>query len=627
MPDPRHPTRRAARVLICALVALVEVTAVVHASQNPLQPPSTDSPRATIESFLSSLTEAADIAAAGRPSADTLEPLSRARRCLNLSALPPELAKDQGIEAALMLKEVLDRIELPAFDQIPDRAEVKRASQDNALLQLLARFRGDEAESGTTPSAPIQHWSVPNTDITLSLVTDGPRQGEFLFNPETVSRAAEFYNQVRNLPYHPNATPYIYEAYVLTPGQGLQVGWGQWLPHWAAYTIYDQTVWQWLLALGLLLVTVLLVRWMLVLGRRWDRRAGGGHAWRLGTLLAAAASFALIAISDHLIDNEINITGEPLAVFRHILIVARYGFLAWLTALVLTQGGEAIIHTRKLAHKGPSSQLIRLASRLVALVVIPGILVYAAQRIGLPAYSVITGLGVGGLAVALAARETLANLFGSLMIMFDRPFRIGDWVKLGGNEGTVEDIGFRSTRIRTFYDSLLSIPNSESISKPIDNMGRRSYRRVFTRIGIRYDTPPERIEAFLEGIKGIIQANPHTRKDYFHVVLNDFGPSSLTLMLYFFLKVKDWSAELVERQRVFLEILRLAEALGVAFAFPTQTLAIETFPGQPHPEATAPNDDEELRRLAHTFGAGGSASRPRGTGIFTPPSEEPDKPS
>jgi MscS family membrane protein len=169
--------------------------------------------------------------------------------------------------------------------------------------------------------------------------------------------------------------------------------------------------------------------------------------------------------------------------------------------------------------------------------------IYTTQQMGLPAYSVVTGLGVGGLAVALAGQKMLRDLFGAVVIMTARPYRIGDWVIIGDQEGTVESIGFRSTRIRTFYDSLLSIPNGVVVSKTIDNMGMRTYRRVYTRLSIRDDTAAERIEAFLEGVKRIIQANPTTRKDYFHVVLNDFGSAGLDIALYFFVKVPTWSEE------------------------------------------------------------------------------------
>jgi MscS family membrane protein len=203
--------------------------------------------------------------------------------------------------------------------------------------------------------------------------------------------------------------------------------------------------------------------------------------------------------------------------------------------------------------------------------------------------------------------------------MTARPYRIGDWVVVGDQEGTVEAIGFRSTRIRTFYDSLLSIPNGVIVTKTIDNMGMRTYRRVYTKLSIRDDTPAERIEALLEGIKRIIQANPTTRKDYFHVVLNDFGKAGLDIMLYFFVKVPTWSEELVERQRILLEVIRLAEAIGVQIA-PTQQ--IETSRGQPADQPQTAVTEDELRRIAADFGVEGASARPRGAKIFVAPHEE-----
>lgn len=218
-----------------------------------------------------------------------------------------------------------------------------------------------------------------------------------------------------------------------------------------------------------------------------------------------------------------------------------------------------------------------LAKSIRVFIVIVGILV-ALQNLGYDVTSLIAGLGIGGLAFALAAKDTIANFFGSIMILIDRPFKIGDWIKTKSAEGSVEEIGFRSTRIRTFYNSLVSIPNSVLVNENIDNMGMRVYRRVRTTLGITYDTPPEKIEAFCEGIKHIIRCNEYTRKDYFHVVFEGYGDFSLNVLVYFFLQVEDWSKELVERQNIYLEIYRLAQSLGVTFAFPTQTLHIESFP-------------------------------------------------
>ena len=112
----------------------------------------------------------------------------------------------------------------------------------------------------------------------------------------------------------------------------------------------------------------------------------------------------------------------------------------------------------------------------------------------------------------------------------------------------------------------------------IDNMGKRAFRRITMTVGITYDSPPEKIEAFLEGIKNIILTNPVTRKDYFHVVLNGFGASSLDILFYVFVKVPSWAEELVAKQNLMLEIIRLAKTLELEFAFPTQTLHVDTLP-------------------------------------------------
>ena len=184
------------------------------------------------------------------------------------------------------------------------------------------------------------------------------------------------------------------------------------------------------------------------------------------------------------------------------------------------------------------------------------------------------GLGVGGFAVAFAAQDTIKNFFGSVNVVLDRPFQVGDWVKMAGAEGTVEAVGLRSCKIRTFYNSQIVIPNSEIMNATVDNMGRRRYRRTSTAISVTYDTAPEKLEAFCEGIRELIRKHPATRKDYFHVYVKEFAPSSIDIMLYCFHECADWGVELRERHRLYLDIIRLAQRLGVSFAFPTQTLHV-----------------------------------------------------
>ena len=196
------------------------------------------------------------------------------------------------------------------------------------------------------------------------------------------------------------------------------------------------------------------------------------------------------------------------------------------------------------------------------------------QNTGFNVSSILAGLGIGGIAVALAAKETLGNFFGGFTVMADRPFSVGDWIVCGDVEGTVEDIGFRSTKVKTFYDSLVTIPNASIASSVIDNLGKRRARRTRVTLDLTYDTEPEKLEAFLEGVRAIIRSSPHSRKDYYQCYFSGYGSYSLQIILNFFLRVSDWDSELEEKQNIFLKIMRLAKKLGVEFAFPTQTISV-----------------------------------------------------
>jgi MscS family membrane protein len=199
--------------------------------------------------------------------------------------------------------------------------------------------------------------------------------------------------------------------------------------------------------------------------------------------------------------------------------------------------------------------------------------VFVAHSLTIDVTNIVAGLGIGGLAFALAAKDTLSNLFGSVTVVLDRPFHIGDWVKIGNDiEGTVVQVGFRSTRIRTFYDSIITIPNNQLTNVHIDNMNQRQYRRYLTHVTVQYDTSPEKIEAYCEGIRKIIASYETTRKDYFNVYLNNMSSSSLDILVQVYWIVPDYAAECSERHRLLVDIIRLANELDIDFAFPTRTL-------------------------------------------------------
>lgn len=236
--------------------------------------------------------------------------------------------------------------------------------------------------------------------------------------------------------------------------------------------------------------------------------------------------------------------------------------------------------------------LVRKALR--TFVVIVGAL-FILDNLDFDVTAFLAGLSIGGLAFALAAQDTIKNFFGSLMIFIDKPFQIGDWVTSGEIDGTVEEVGFRSTRIRTFRNSVTYVPNGKLADAVVDNHGLRQYRRFSTKLSLTYDTPPQLVELFVEGLRKIVQQHPDTRKDFFEIHLNELGAHSLDVMFYIFFAVPGWSEELKARHEVLLRIMKLAETLGVRFAFPTQTLHMESFPGHPSMLPGYARSTEELR--------------------------------
>jgi len=384
--------------------------------------------------------------------------------------------------------------------------------------------------------------------------------------------------------------------------------------------------WQWL---GLVLLVLL--AWMAqrvvaylvstviggVLARRgWLGKAAEAarNAGRPAGLVAVAA---LLAFLGPLLDLPV----APTDLNKWLVVITSKLFASLGAVLILYRLSDVV--AARLAHAAEATesklddQLVPLVRKsLKILVTVCGAL-FILDNLEADIWSLLAGASVAGVAFAFAAQDTIRNLFGSLTVFLDRPFHVGDWVIVGGVEGTVEEVGFRSTRVRTFYNSLVSVPNSKLVDGIVDNMGLRQYRRFKTTIGIRYDSPPERIEAFCHGIRRIVRNNEFMRQDYFEVYLNDWGDSSLNILVYVFFEVPDWDAELRERQNFMLEVIRLAQELGVGFAFPTRTLELETTPENP---AADPHrrSVEELAEVTRRFGKQGDMARPGGTKRFLP---------
>ena len=531
--------------VILLLLGLPLLAQELPADQNPLKPLKLDAPRDTMRSFMDAMDDY-------REGVETNDALLKNRvhdavRCFELDESKFGIGDASDVLAAIYLKEVIDRVIVLKYDLIPG-----------------------PVQDGADP--PPIRWRLRNTEITILLVESGRNRGKYLFARETVAGARGFYEKVEEFPYLPGSGMGAGYRKPWTPGN---------LPAALQRTLILLPNWQWLgifvsILAGLILKVIVQftlrgIRALTTKTRtKWDQAIAEAIARPGGLLAASIFWFYPIELIGFEGQAEVILTVIVKVVLAISIIWLAYGLVGVFTD-----------YLRTLADKTDSmldDQLVPLVKKALRIfVVVMGLLVMF-QNLGVEVMSVLAGLGLGGLAFALAAKDTCANLFGSVMILLDRPFHIGDWVIIGKTEGSVESIGFRSTRIRTFYNSVISVPNSVLANANIDNMGRREYRRIKAFFGVTYDTPPAKIEAFIDGIKKIIEEHPTTRKDYYHVCFNSYGDFSLNIMLYCFLKVPDWGVELRDKEQIYLDILRLAEDLGVEFAFPTETLHLESMP-------------------------------------------------
>jgi MscS family membrane protein len=197
-----------------------------------------------------------------------------------------------------------------------------------------------------------------------------------------------------------------------------------------------------------------------------------------------------------------------------------------------------------------------------ALIII-GLLLYSLSRFGFNVGGLVAGLGLGGIILGFAAKDTIENVFGSITIMLERSFGIGDWVKVGAVEGTVEDITLRSIRIRTFADSLVVLPNNRIITEAVENMGKRRHRRLRVLLHVEPSATLAQVQGYLESLRESVSARSEVQADPFSVNLHDMSPSGPVLLLLCFLDVPDVAAENQCREEILGTALRLAEEHGL----------------------------------------------------------------
>ena len=220
-------------------------------------------------------------------------------------------------------------------------------------------------------------------------------------------------------------------------------------------------------------------------------------------------------------------------------------------------------------------QLLPIVSKLFKIVVVIVAVSVALKQLNVNLTAIIAGLSIGGLALALASQDTVKNFIGTVTILLDHPFEVGDFIQLAGAEGTVEEVGMRATRLRTPNQSVAYIPNGELSNKIIDNLGLRVYRRWKWVMGVEYGTKPEQLSDLCARLKQLINEQDFVAKEKTLVNLNELGSSSINILINVFLDAKTYDAELDSKHELLLKMIALADEMQISFAFPTQTLHIK----------------------------------------------------
>lgn len=249
--------------------------------------------------------------------------------------------------------------------------------------------------------------------------------------------------------------------------------------------------------------------------------------------------------------------------------------IAWMLFRAVEVAGLALHKFVDDTDSDIDDHIIPLLVRVLRIGLVSLAVIMIIQQWGYDVTGLIAGVGIGGIALALAAQDTLSNWFGSLMIFTDRPFRIGDWVKAGSIEGIVEEVGLRSTKIRTFDETLITVPNKTIANENCENFSMRDMRRIDTTIGLTYGTTHAQIEAILADIRAALAAHPLAMPETILVHFSAFGGSSLDVMIRVFFKTNSIAVFAPARQEVFLEIMRIVEEHGSGFAFPSQSIYFE----------------------------------------------------
>jgi MscS family membrane protein len=569
-PGRSRALQRACRLIIVICAAWVPAPAILLAQQDtavtdptPVQTAAeqapagapaglrnvarTNSPRDTLASFqrLGAAFETAMTAyrqSHDRARARQLElALDQWLTLFDLSEVPEAPRRDVGAQTAAYLLDIFNRVPLPDLADVPARSD--------------------------SPAS----YAIPNTPFRIVRIDTGPRQGEYLFSSHTVSSAPGFFRVVENLPVStsPAVNSWGAELRKLT-GPMVPAALAALVPERLQDQVLGTPIWKVMGVAGLTLAAVLL---LLLFNRTTNRPASGslaGERWRL--LLGPAAVLIVALGLRDFATHQIIVAGQFATLVFAAFTAAIFLAMAWGFWVFVLAVFETAISRRALPEQNFDAHMLRLIARMVGFVGAITIVAYGAQDIGLPVFSLLAGLGIGGIAIALAIRPTLENLIAGFVLFLDKPIRVGDFCSFGGTSGTVESIGVRSTQIRASDRSLITVPNAQFADMQIVNWAQCDRMLIRQTIGLRYETEEDQLRHLVVKLREMLIGHPRIDSDTVRVRFSDFGSSSLDVDIRAYAMTRDWSDFFAIKEDIQFRTMSIVTQSGTGFALPSQTL-------------------------------------------------------
>lgn len=516
-----------------------------------IQPIRTDSPRRTVRSIIQLRDEIETSLRAYREEKTTANlrrlelVIDRFLSLIDLSEVPPAARREVGITTMTHLLDVFGRVGLPPLEEIP----------------------GEDAFDAEGAAV----WRIPETPLRIVRVEEGPRRYEFLISSRAVEAAPRFAESITELPLQATLPIRSWsETWPQITGSLIPASAVRAVPEALQELWLDTPIWKVLAVFGFTLggaAALLFVNRVLKPLEKGESRVA-----ILARFVTPLLALGMILFLDAFFEGQINLSGDFSSLTKLVASALFYIGLAWVFWSAANGVFGWIIASPKISNDGLNASLLRLAARLIGLVGAVIIVAIGASNLGLPVYSLIAGLGVGGLAVALAVRPTLENLIGGIVLFADKPVRLGDFCTFGGNMGTVESIGLRSTHIRALDRTLIAIPNAKFADMEITNWARCDRMLIYQTINLRYETTPDQLRYTLVKIREMFHAHPRIDPETVRVRFIGFGDAGFKVEFRVYAVTREWNDFFAITEDVLLRIYTIVDEAGSGIALPSQTL-------------------------------------------------------